>query len=300
MSKRAAAVVSLVVTALAAACSSPPEETAARLDESLRKGTPTSRAVVGVTVFALDAGGTPSATVYSECSGTSLSDHWVLTSSTCGFDVAHPQAVQVCTSSHHCSGVARILTSPSPALYGALVELGTALPHAPYPTIADARLTVGEAVTCASGAFARSDVLPTEGAFRVDAILNGTTGWATVLPTGVTLAGPGDMGLACFQGTSIVAVAGKYGSSGATVADASLFASWVAAVVPPCGPAVCDFASTCGPVVDGCGVTIACGTPKCACEASGGIWVAAHCRTCSTLACQCTRDGGYWNGSTCS
>ncbi len=252
-------VCSLSLLALAACSAAPGEDPASSTNDAITNGTPSTHPVVQINVYNNGA--------WDRCSGTLISDSYVLTAFTC-LNGAPTTGLTVCETPHpgRCSNVVAVVGSPSNAVYGTLLRLETPITKSSYPAISRTHLAIGSPMTCAAPSPLGPVYGPTEGPFVVGLAINPARGWFGISPTGGAQIGT-DRGDGCFQGDTLVALEGKGTGS---VQDASFLASWVDSVF--CG------ARTCGNVVEG-SHTISCGTCEDGARCANGTCVRPplHC-----------------------
>lgn len=221
---------------LLAACAVDPSapERSGSTSEAITGGTSTTLPVVEV--FPQGGG------IYG-CSGTLISDSWVLTGSNCA-EVATESAVVCLPGGAPCVGSSAIIVEGG-APYANLVHLSQPLEHlSSYPTLSTTPLSIGEQLTCAGAALG----VAAQGGFEISSALPDSSVLFYTSPTGTAQLQGNDMGGACFTGSTLAAIIGK---AAIYVGDVSPAASWITTQM--CGQA------TCGTVTDGANV-IACGT----------------------------------------
>jgi hypothetical protein len=216
---------------------------------AIADGTPSTYPVVQVSGQPGGIGG--------PCSGTLISDSWVLTGFNCA-ELAN-ESVTVCTTPQPgpCAVSAEIYLQQGPT-WANLIHLATPLEHLPsYPALSTTPITVGEPLTCAGTSAAG----PTQGPFEITGVESSSSGLYYPSPAGTAQLQGSDMGGGCFQNATLSGVLGK---GGWDMEDVSQVASWAQSTM--CGGAMC------GTVVDGEN-TLSCGTCADGDRCSSGVCV---------------------------
>jgi len=214
------------VSLMLAACAAPSGESLGSGDDALTNGVATTYPIVEIT----NPNGWP-------CSGTALTDSWVLTSGACvtGFGVGLiGSTVSVCGPLGCTNGT--ILLDPNFA--GALLHLNRTITAGPYPLVSNFPVSDVYPLTCAGVSSSHG---PQQASFTISGVTSSTF---HATPTGGAMVEHSDMGGGCFASNTLYGVvdACDPGTNQCTGLPAQQFGDFVLANVvtaPFCGTATC-------------------------------------------------------------